>query len=38
VGLNPFGPDAHRPFVPLKLMFKLWESCSFDKVPDCPWS
>jgi len=24
------------PFVPLKLMSKSWELCSFNKVPDCP--
>jgi hypothetical protein len=30
VGLND------RPFVPLKMVSKSWEPCSFNKIPECP--
>ena len=37
---NPFSPEGSWPFsqafMPLKLMFKSWEPCSFAKVPDGP--
>jgi len=39
MGLEPFGPHAHRPLVglcALSLMSKLWGPCPFNKAPYCP--